>query len=177
MTPEEAYQKILLSYGGLFAQELRKQLELTDWKYAYGFNGDAYGAPPPDGRNPKYKGEGDKIGTGKLRDSITASLNTSTNSIIIEMLSYWRSVNDGREEGKYVPIKPLEEWAERKGFSNPRSAAFGISTNIKKFGIEPTYFYDKAFTEFEQKYAQEIEEKLFLAIEDFFNKITEVSIK
>lgn len=170
---EEQYQEIMMMYGGLFAQELRNSLEQTTYPYAFGFNKDAYSK----GRNSKYSSSGDKVATGNLRDSIEAVWDNSSNSVIIEMLYYWKFVNDGREPGKYVPIKPLEEWAKKRGIENPRSAAFGISTNIKKFGIEPTYFYDKAFIEFDKNYGPDLERDLLQKVEDFFNKITEQSIK
>lgn len=170
---EQIYMEVMMSFGGLFADELKASLAKSDYRYAFGFNKDAYGK----GRNSNYQGTGNKIATGNLSNSIEAVWDDNNNQVIIEMLYYWKYVNDGREPGKYVPIKPLEDWAQTRGIPNPRSAAFGISTNIKKFGIEPTYFYDKAFTEFERKYASDIEDKLLLSIEQFFDKITEQSIK
>jgi hypothetical protein len=124
--------------------------------------------------------------TGSLYKSINVSFNSENNEIIVKMLDYWRFVNDGREPGKYVPLKPLMEWIRAKGWNrdpkgrfkkfNIKGAAFGVSTNIKKFGIEPTYFYDKAFQKFEEKFADDAVRALGIDITNFFQKVVEEDI-
>ena len=99
-----------------------------------------------------------KTKTGKLYNSINVSFDPAQNRMKVNMLNYWRYVNDGRQPGKYVPLKPLMAWMKAKGMNrdtkgrfkkfNMKSVAFAISSSIKKFGIQPTNFYDDSFDVF-----------------------------
>ncbi len=134
-------------YGQLMVDEIKKSL-LVNYPYAPGY----FGQRPKTGiRNMTRK-------TGNLYKSIKVSFNPSTNQMKVNMLNYWRFVNDGRQPGKYVPLKPLMDWMKIKGMNrdtkgrfkkfNLKSTAFAISTSIKKFGIQPTNFYDDSFDVF-----------------------------
>lgn len=120
--------------------------------------------------------------TGALYKSITVSFVPQKNEIIVSMLDYWADVNYGRKKGKYVPIKPLMAWIRAKGFNknkttgkfekfNIKGMAFAVSTNIKKFGIAPTYFYDNAFKIFKKKFEDDAIKALGIDAQHFFNKI------
>ena len=151
-------------WGSKFAQELRLQLE-KEYSYAPGINGDAYQR----GRKEKFKGQGDKIASSSLYKSI--SYQTTDDGFVLLMNDYWEWVNYGRQEGKYVPINPLEEWARLKGFDNPRGAAFGISTNIKKFGIAPTNFFENAQDVLGVKFDEALDEQMGRSISQFFDNL------
>ena len=105
----------------------------------------------------KYRGLSDKVASGKLRRSVTVDVVPSQDRPIIRifMEDYWQWVQSGRMPGKKnVPIDMIEQWIRSRGltgrdkkdrFIKRRNFAFAIQTNIKKFGIRPANFLDKAF--------------------------------
>ena len=105
----------------------------------------------------KVRGLGDKVASGRLRRSVTVDVVPSQDRPIIRifMEDYWQWVQSGRMPGKKsVPLNAIEEWIRSRGltgrdkkgrFIKRRSFAFAIQTNIKKFGIRPANFLDKAF--------------------------------
>lgn len=104
----------------------------------------------------KFKGLGNKVASGKLRDSITVQAQKSGNETIIQVLTaeYAQWVQSGRLPGKKgVPIQAIEQWIKSRGlqgrdkqgrFIKRKSFAFAIQNNIKKFGIRPSNFLDVA---------------------------------
>lgn len=159
--------------GNIFHKKLKDAL-LMDYPFAPGFNGDAYGK----GRNPKYRGSGPIKATGSLLKDI--EIKTTEDAIEVYLPKHWRYVDEGRKPGKYVPIGPLEEWARIKlGLSGKeaKSAAFGISKNIYKFGIAPTYFYSDALDGMEQILDDKIPELVGIDIEDFIDNLLEKTLE
>ncbi len=159
--------------GNLFQKKLKDAL-LMDYPYAPGFNDNAYGK----GRNPKYKGSGPIKASGSLLNDI--EIKTTDDSIEVYLPKHWRYVDEGRKPGKYVPIKPLIEWATIKlGLSGKeaKSAAFGISKNIYKFGIKPTYFYSNAIDGIEEMLDDKIPELVGIDIEDFLDNLLEKTLE
>lgn len=157
--------------GKLFVKSIKRSLESPVYPYAPGYFGS---------RKPKSKA--DLIASGSLYDSINYIVDAENQSVIIEMNDYWRSVNFGRQPGKYVPIKPLEEWVTLriKGLKDDnevRSVAFGISKNIFKFGIRPTNFYDNAYNIFEDLYGRQVEDYVEEKVYQFFEQLIEEDIK
>jgi hypothetical protein len=105
----------------------------------------------------KFKGTGNKVASGKLRDSISVvTKKVNKDETIIQVLSaeYAQWVQSGRLPGKKgVPVDALEKWIKDRGltgrdkkgrFIKRRSFAFAIQKNIKKFGIRPSNFLDVA---------------------------------
>jgi len=104
----------------------------------------------------KYRGLGDKVSSGRLRDSIEVKVSQNRGNSVIDvfMEDYGQFVQSGRLPGKkMVPIKAIEEWIKSRGllgrnkkgrFITRKSFAFAIANNIKKFGIRPSNFLDKA---------------------------------
>ena len=97
----------------------------------------------------KFKGTGNKVASGKLRDSIkVVTKKVNEDETIIQVISedYAQWVQSGRPPGKKgVPISKLEQWIKDRGlqgrdkkgqFIKRRSFAFAIQNNIKKFGIK-----------------------------------------
>jgi len=167
------YDKVMKKLAGAFEVALKNALA-KPYPYAPGFN---KSRPSQGFRNMTKQ-------TGSLYKSINVSFNPETNEILVDMLDYWRYVNDGRKPGKYVPIAPLMRWIRAKGFNknkttgkfekfNIKGVAFGISANIKKFGIAPTYFYDEAFNEFEKMFEDEAVIAVGIDIENFFERVLE----
>lgn len=119
---------------------LKKTLE--EKRYPFGF--------------AKFKGVGNKVASGRLRDSIKVETKVNNGNTIIEVLAeqYFQWVQSGRPPGmKGVPISAIESWIkdrklqgrDKKGrYINRRSFAFAIQNNIKKFGIRPANFLDVA---------------------------------
>jgi hypothetical protein len=105
----------------------------------------------------KYRGLSDKVASGRLRNSVSVEVIPSEDRPIIRifMEEYWMWVQSGRLPGKKsVPVDAIEQWIRQRGltgrdkkgrFIKRRSFAFAIQTNIKKFGIRPSNFLDKAF--------------------------------
>lgn len=116
------------------------QKTLSEKKYPFGF--------------AKYKGIGDKVASGQLRDTIDVQSKKEGDDVVIEvfMQEYGQWVQSGRLPGKKgVPIEAIEKWIKYRGllgrdkkgrFIKRRSFAFAIQTNIKKFGIRPSNFLD-----------------------------------
>jgi hypothetical protein len=105
----------------------------------------------------KFKGIGNKVASGKLRNSVSVDVrkNTQDSSILLVMMAdYAQYVQDGRlSNPKGVPIQSLMEWIRarklkgrnKKGkFITDKSFAFAIQTNIKKYGIKSSNFKDYA---------------------------------
>jgi hypothetical protein len=157
-----------------FAEELQNALE-KPYPYAPGFKRQR----APFGTSPK-------IATGGLINSISVTYNSSDQEIVVEMADYWKYVNDGRRPGKYAPLDSIKDWIKAKGlkgrnkktgrFITNESFAWGINTNIKKFGIAPTYFYDTAFINFEKYFEDEAVQALGIDVETFFEKVFEQNI-
>jgi hypothetical protein len=101
----------------------------------------------------------------------------------VNMLEYWKYVNDGRQPGKYVPLKPLMAWMRAKGMNrdtkgrykkfNIKGVAFAISKSIMKFGIKPTNFYDDSFDVFIKEFDKPDgpASKLGMDLQEFLTKI------
>lgn len=142
--PQPNYDEAMQELAALFQKTLKQNLA-KPYPYAPGF----FGQRPKKGiRDMKKK-------TGNLYNSINVSFDPDKNKMSVEMLDYWKNVNDGRKPGKYVPLAPLKSWIKKKGLNrdtkgrfkkfNITGVAVAISKNIQKFGIQPTNFYDDSF--------------------------------
>ena len=92
-----------------------------------------------------HKGVSNKIASGKLRNSVQVQV--SENKLLILMEEYGTYVQSGRLPGKKgVPIQPLIEWIKERKITPKKGTikgmAFGIRTNIMKYGIRPSNFLD-----------------------------------
>jgi len=173
---EPDFENFLILWGNRFVAELRTRLN-SEYFAAPGINdegtdvGDAYSK----GRKKEFAGNFVKSPVGsKLYESIEGRITPDGFELL--MLDYWEYVNYGRLKGKYVPISPLENWAKTKGFPNPLGAAFAISKNIYKFGIAPTFFYDKAIASLELQFEREADVMVDKTLNDFFDKLLERNI-
>ena len=129
-----------------FVEEIKKQIATEKFPYAPGYN-----------NKGTKRGEGDKIATGQLYDSIQGSVtNTPDGPVaLLEYADYFKYVNEGRRpEVRRVPIKELLEWIKIRGvrFRSERGRfrkgsnlqmAFAIQKNIFKYGVKPANIYDK----------------------------------
>ena len=102
-----------------------------------------------------YKGVGNKVASGRLRDSVSVEVkqvSQGVDIISVMMEEYYQWVQSGRLPGKaYVPIGALINWIKsrnlkgrnKKGrYITDKSFAFAIQKNINKFGIRPSNFLD-----------------------------------
>ena len=160
-------------YGELMVTEVRKALSVK-YPYAPGYNG---GRPPMGSAN---KIAGVPMGYSQnLYDSVESKYNLETQEVELLMNEYWQWVNDGRRPGSYAPIKPLQQWAmQRLGLNSEdaKGVAFGISTNLKKFGIAPTYFYDLAIENLEKTINDDLFKDIETSVEDFLEHLVEETI-
>lgn len=104
----------------------------------------------------KYRGLSDKVASGRLVNSVQVVPVQRQNEIALQifMEDYGQWVQSGRLPGKKgVPINSLISWIksrkikgrDKKGrYIKDISFAFAIQKNIKKFGIRPSNFFDKA---------------------------------
>lgn len=102
------------------------------------------------------KGKSNKVASSNLARSVQVRTVKKNDMTVLQVLmaDYAQYVQAGRRPGKgFVPIKPLIQWIKdrnlkgrnKKGrFITNESFAFGIATNIKKFGIRPSPFLDVA---------------------------------
>lgn len=160
------FDAAMVELGNQFVQIIRDSL-MKNYDYGMGFDRKR----PVLGSSPLYA-------SGDLYNSVEAQYDPETKGLDILMNYYWEYVDRGRGPGKYAPIAPLIEWATLKGFDNPRSAAFGISTNIKKFGIRGTQFFSMVATD---QIINDLEEyladQLGIDLETFFNAMTPKSVQ
>jgi len=132
---EEALQVLI----NLFVNNIKKQIETKQFPYG----------------NPA-RGVGDKIASGMLYDSIQGTVEIGTDGepyAVLYYADYFPYVNRGRRpEVRRVPLSALLKWIKIRGiqgrdkkgrFISNMSLAFGIQTNIFKYGIRPTNIYDK----------------------------------
>jgi hypothetical protein len=145
--PMPNFQEAMEELAVMFQQALKDNLA-RPYPYAPGY----FGQKQPTGvRNMTRR-------TGNLYKSIQVSFDPAQNRMRVNMLNYWKYVNDGRQPGTYVPLKPLMNWIRVKGMNrdpkgrfkkfNIKGVAFAISKSIQKFGIQPTNFYDDSFDVF-----------------------------
>jgi hypothetical protein len=99
------------------------------------------------------RGVSNKVASGTLARSVQVAIikqNSGVDSLLIMMEDYGRYVQKGRKAGKFAPIKPLLQWIKDRNlkgrdkktgrYITDLSFAFGISRNIKKFGIRGADF-------------------------------------
>jgi hypothetical protein len=172
-----------------FVEQIKKQIATKQYPYAPGYNGGG-----------TTRGDGNKIATGQLYNSIQGSVVQTPDGPVaqLEYADYFKYVNDGRRpEKKRVPIKVLLEWIKIRGvrFRTERGRfargsnlqmAFAIQKNIYKYGIKPANIYDKGldgiedyFTDFPNNLPPELQAagvELFEALADDINVFLEQTI-
>ena len=129
----------LQEFGKLFTSYLKEEINREQFPYG----------------NPE-RGLGNKVASGKLRDSIGYEVITGSDgnpTLEISYVNYFENVNLGRrKQKKRVPVKAILDWIKVRGIAAqndngipipPLSLAFAIQTNIYKFGIRKTNIYDK----------------------------------
>jgi len=143
--------------------------------------------------NPKVRGIGNKVASGRLLNSLSAKVKDTPDGLMLELtyMDYLKYVNLGRRKGRgMVPIKALLEWIKvkrikgrnKKGrFIKDLSFAFAIQKNIFKYGIRPANVFDKTYDTFEDVLAnppaefRDEYERLYQAIgEDVENFLSNV---
>jgi hypothetical protein len=173
MTRSE-FETNLKKVGKRFEDITKKSL-LDNYRYSFGFNKDAYSR----GRNPQFKGQGPKVDTGSLYNSVewvSRRINDNEYELGLLMNFYWEWVDRGRGPGFGMPIGTLMDWYGRKfGISDEKTKlgyAIATNKNIKEYGIEGTQFFSRiASTKFIDELADEIETLLGISIDDFFNAL------
>lgn len=170
--PTPNFNQAMVQLAAQFQEALKNNLT-KPYPYAPGY----FGQKPATGiRNMKKQ-------TGRLYRSINVSYDPQKTQMKISMLDYWKYVNDGREPGTYVPLKPLMAWIRAKGMNkdpkgrfkkfNIKGTAFAISRSIKDNGIQPTNFYDDSFDVFIKAFKDPngIPAQLGLDLRDFLTRI------
>jgi hypothetical protein len=126
---------------------------------------------------------GNKVASGKLKDSIQVNIVQSGTMTEIDILMeiYGQWVQSGRMRGKgFVPITSLLKWIKDRGikgrnkkgrYITDKSLAFGIRNNINKFGIRPANFIDVSLEKImnDQRIIDALGESTY---EDLINAIT-----
>lgn len=163
-------QPFFNQYGDLFIQAIKQTLLEKQYPHAPGKFGNAYNK----GRNPAFQGQSPINATGGLVQSVEGYYDVDKEAYVIFMASYWRYVNDGREPGKRPPTSALTGWiTKRFGLTGKEldRAAFGIATNIGKFGVRPTNFYDDAGIKIEDIIAQDFPDEADELIETLYDNL------
>jgi hypothetical protein len=108
----------------------------------------------------KYTGVGNKVATGRLKNSVKASVTSLNNENVInvEMEDYWKDVQNGVKPGTIVSIEDLLTWIKARrlrGRDNKgrytsmtlETLAYLIRKKIKRFGVpvqDDKFFVDIA---------------------------------
>jgi len=128
--------------ANLFKTIIQKNLKASIWRFGF----------------KDYTGLGNKTSTYNLFNSIETKITPTLGKTVIEisMIEYGRYVDLGRLKGKkMVPINVLIQWIKARKlrgrdkktgqFITNEQFAWGIRTNIKKFGIRPNGQQGKGF--------------------------------
>jgi hypothetical protein len=141
----ELTEQQLQDLGDIFIDFYKKKI--TEKIYPYG--------------NPKVRGLGNKVASGKLLNSLSAKVKDTPDGLMLELsyMDYLKNVNFGRKpKKKKVPVNVLLQWIKdkrirgrnKKGrFIKDLSFAFAVQQNIFKYGIRPTNIFDKTYDSFE----------------------------
>ena len=170
---DELFNDFLRRYADEFVKELRYALVFETYPYGQGYNL----SRASQGMANKFAG----VGYGypsSLAASIEPVFDFDEFEVDFLMNAYWYYVNNGRKPGSYAPIKPLQAWAQQRLGLSPdeaRGAAFGISKNLFKFGIQPSYFYDRAVAALEETFDAN-QEQIAESVNDFIERTTLKSI-
>lgn len=159
--------------GTKFVNKIKERIKADIYPQGRGYKG----------KRPGTGRTGNKVATGQLLNSITATaFEVAPGEYALEFtyMDYFKVVNLGRRpKKKRPPIPAIFDWIKVRGITGrdkngnelpTLSLAFAIATNIKKFGIEPTYIYDKGYDDFEDLLEnpppefQELYEELYEAI-------------
>jgi hypothetical protein len=184
------YDNFFNEYSQKFVKIIQDELAESKYKFAPGYFGNAYSS----GRKSQYSGTGNKIASGGLSDSVQA-VYKGNGVVQIFMANYWRYVDQGRDAGKKIkrnkksktgkdyqqtdytkrpPTSALLPWIQKRfGLSgdDAQSAAFAIATNIAKFGIKKTNFFENASIKMEEKISTDFPIEADNLIGDLFDKM------
>lgn len=165
-------ERALNELGKLLVRSIKDQLQLR--KYPYG--------------NPE-SGQGDKVASGKLINSISYQIVDGTDGQPIIQLNYQdylKYVNRGRKPfAKYVPIKALLDWIKVRGirgrtkkgrFMSNLSLAFAMRENIYKYGIRPARIFDESYDGLEyyfEDFPNNLPPDVVTAANELYDAITE----
>jgi len=122
--------------------------------------------------------------SGDLVRSIKNVVKQELNSFVIEgsMFIQGQFIIQGRKKGlKGIPLDALIDWVRQKNFvqgiTKTRSVAFAIQKSIKKKGIKPDDFIEKAFNKnigrIESRINDSVEEALDLSIKNLITNATQ----
>lgn len=167
-------EQALNDFGKLFVDYMKRRIQQKIYPYG----------------NPE-RGKGNKVASGNLLNSLTYSVEATTQGGVLKITyaDYFKNVNMGRRPRvKRVPLNVLLKWIKikkirgrdkRGRFIKDLSLAWAVQTNIFKYGIRPTYIYDKTLDSIEDLFDNpppEIEAELndlFDAIEGDINNLLE----
>lgn len=163
------YDKFFQEYSQIFVKIIRDELMESKYKFAPGYFGNAYS----NGRKSQYSGTGNKVANGGLYNSVEA-VYKGNGVVQMFMANYWRYVDQGRDAGKRPPVSSLLPWIQKRfGLSGKEAlgAAFAIATNIAKFGIKKTNFFENASVKIEDKIVADFPNEADDLIGDLFDKM------
>lgn len=168
----------------ILIKQLKLELEKSYQSRAYNPQRNTAGAPK--------RGNGTKIDTGKLRDSITydikQDLDTGEFNGVIIMEDYYEFVDRGRRPGAKGSLtnrvfrRALDEWTERKIGRFPgmtfSQTAYLVRRSVRMKGIGGTNFINNAVDNILDGMINRGEEELAKQFEDFIdNKLLVLSRK
>jgi hypothetical protein len=101
---------------------------------------------------------------------------TNDGDLVFDIMlnDYLTFIESGRRKGaKMPPVKPIVDWAKKKGLPTDNSTIFLIRRAISRDGIAPRPFMDKVFNEIDDAWnigwADELFDEIMKLINDFFN--------
>lgn len=87
---------------------------------------------------------------------------------------YIQFIESGRRVGaKFPPVKPIVDWAKKRGIPTDNATLFLIRRAISRDGIKPRpilqYVFEEVDREWDEKLADEIFNKIMQEVDKFFN--------
>lgn len=100
---------------------------------------------------------------------------TNDGDLILDIIlnDYIQYIESGRRAGaKWPPVKPIVDWARKKGIPTDNSTIFLIRRAISRDGIAPRPIMARVFDEIDEKWdkdwANELFEQIMKVITEFF---------
>ena len=116
--------------------------------------------------------------TAGAQSTIKVEITDEDGDLVFDLMlnDYLVYIEGGRRIGaKFPPIKPIVEWAKRRGIPTDNSTIFLIRRAISRDGIRPRPFMEFIFEEMDEfwnsgEWSDKIFDKIMEKIDNFFNQ-------
>lgn len=126
---------------------------------------------------------GGKNASRKLTDTIKSNVIVGSQAyeVSLTLQEYWKYIEEGREPGKFPPVKALMDWISVKpviprpdadgNFPSPKQLSFLIGRKIKEEGIKPFPALETTKEELDKIYHEKLSVALGHDISRYIRKV------